>query len=43
MCKEEFSTPEMNFRDGKEDTGNQFRYAICTCPKCKGCLGFVKV
>lgn len=42
-CKKEFSYPEMDFRDGKEDTGNQFRFAICSCPACNVCLGFVKV
>jgi hypothetical protein len=33
----------MDFRAGKEDTGNQFRYAICSCPACNISLGFVKV
>ena len=42
-CKIEFTTPQMEFLNGNENTGNQFRYAVCSCPDCKVCLGFVKV
>ena len=42
-CQKEFTIPKMDFHGGKEDTGNQFRYAVCSCPSCNICLGFVKV
>ena len=42
-CKEEISDPQMEFRIGKEQTGNQFNYAICSCPGCKLGLGIMIV
>ena len=42
-CKEEISDPQMEFRIGKEQTGNQFNCAICSCPGCKVCLGIMTV
>lgn len=41
-CKKEFSNPKMEFRIGQEETGNQFQYAICSCPGCNVCLGIMK-
>ncbi len=31
-CKKEISNPEMEFHIGRENTGNQFHYAVCSCP-----------
>lgn len=42
-CKKEFSEPKLDFKIGREDTGNKFHYAICSCPSCDICLGFTKV
>jgi len=42
-CKEEISDPQMEFRIGKEQTGNQFNCAICSCPGCKLGLGIMIV
>jgi uncharacterized protein with PIN domain len=42
-CKKEISNPEMEFHIGRENTGNQFHYAVCSCPECKVCLGIMAV
>lgn len=31
-CKKELSHPEMEYHIGRENTGNQFHYAVCSCP-----------
>ena len=42
-CKKEISNPQMDFHIGQEDNGNQFHYAVCSCPGCKVCLGIMSV
>jgi len=37
-CKKEISNPQMEFHIGQEENGNQFNYAICSCPGCNVCL-----
>jgi|SRR5687768_6527312 len=36
-CKKEISNPQMEFHIGQEENGNQFNYAICSCPGCPQC------
>lgn len=42
-CRKEISNPQMDFHIGQEDNGNQFDYAVCSCPGCKVCLGILSV
>jgi hypothetical protein len=39
-CQEIFSK---EFQIGQEENGNQFKYAVCSCPGCKVCLGIMTI
>ena len=38
-CDKEFSTPKISFQSGLKPEGEEFEYAICSCPNCDKCFG----